>query len=58
MGADLHPNLLSVDDKSFGLKVGLPNLLRVALGEADIAAELLALAGDITLLHVLILTFT
>jgi hypothetical protein len=51
LGTDLHRNLLAIDDQSFGLEVWLPDLLGVALGEADIAAELLAFAGDFTLLH-------
>jgi hypothetical protein len=51
LGAYLEGNLLAIDHNGLGLKIRLPNLLGVALREADIAAVLLALAGDFTLLH-------
>lgn len=52
MRTNLHRNLLAVDYKSLLLEVRLPYLFGVALREADVAAELLALASDFTLLHV------
>ena len=52
MRTDFHRNLLTVDFKSLLLEVRLPYLLGVALRKADVAAKLLALASDFTLLHV------
>ncbi len=51
LGADFEGNFLTIDNQSFGLKVWLPNLFGVALGEADIAAILLAFAGEFTFVH-------
>lgn len=51
MGADFHRYLLTVYFESFFLEVWLPDFLGVALREADITAELLALASDFTLVH-------
>jgi hypothetical protein len=51
LGADFHRNLVAIDDYGLGLEVWLPDFLGVALGEADIVAELLALASEFTLLH-------
>ncbi len=48
---DFHRNLLAVDFKSLLLEVRLPYLFGVALRKADVAAKLLALASDFTLLH-------
>lgn len=48
---NFHRHLLAIYDKRLGLKVWLPHLFSVALREANIAAELLALASDFTLLH-------
>jgi hypothetical protein len=51
LGAELHSDFFAVNHDSLGLKIWLPNLLGVALREADIAAVLLAFAGEFTLLH-------
>lgn len=51
MGADLHGDFFAVNNEGFSLKVGLPNLFGVALRKADIAAVLLAFAGEFTYLH-------
>ena len=51
LGAEFHLDFAAVNNKRFHLKVGFPNLLGVALGETDIAAVLLAFAGEVTLLH-------
>jgi hypothetical protein len=56
LGADLEPDLLAVDDDRLVLKIRLPNLLGVALRKADIAAVLLAFAGDVADLHDFFLT--
>ncbi len=52
LSTDFHRNFLAVNFKCFLLKIRLPYLLGVALREADIAAKLLALAGDFAFLHV------
>ena len=51
LSADFHSDLLTVNDKSLGLKVGLPNFLGVALGEANVVAVLLAFAGEFADVH-------
>lgn len=51
LGAKLHRNLFAVYDKSFSLKVWLPNFLSMALREANLVPVLLALTGEFTLLH-------
>ena len=55
MGADLQLELLAIDDDRLVLKIRLPDLLGVALREADIAAVLLAFTGDVANLHIVIL---
>lgn len=50
-GAELEPDLFTINCHGFGLQIRLPNLVGVALREANIAAVLLALTGDIALLH-------
>ena len=51
LGADLQGDLLAIDDQGLLLQVRLPDLLGVALREADVVAVLLALAGNFTFLH-------
>ena len=51
MSADLEFYLAAVNNNSLGLEVRLPDLLGVALRKAHIVAELLAFAGNVTLLH-------
>lgn len=51
MSREFHGHFFSINKNSLGLQVGLPDFLGVALREADIAAVLLAFAGDVTLLH-------
>lgn len=51
LGAYFQLNLLAVDNNCLLLQVWFPNLLGVALREADAIAELLALAGNFTLTH-------
>ena len=51
LGANLQLNLLTVNNNGLLLKVRFPNLLGVALREADVVAELLAFTGDFTLTH-------
>lgn len=53
MGANAQLNLLTIDNNGFFLEVWFPDLFGVALGEADIVAELLALAGEFTLTHLI-----
>lgn len=53
--ADLHRHLFAINNDGLSLEVWLPNFLGVTLRKADIAAELLALAGDFTFLHNLFL---
>lgn len=53
LGTELHANFLAVDNQGLDLEIWLPNLLGVALREANVAAVLLALTGEITLLHTL-----
>lgn len=50
----LEFDLLAIDNDSLGLQVRIPYLFGVALREADVVAELLALTGDITFTHYLI----
>ena len=52
LSTDLELNLFTVDDDSLSLEIWLPDFLSVALREADIAAELLAFAGEFTLVHI------
>lgn len=51
LGANLELDFAAIDNNSLGLQVRLPDFLGVALREADIAAELLALAGEFTDVH-------
>ncbi len=51
LGADLDLYFFAIDLDGFILEVGLPDFLGVALTEADIAAILLALAGEFAFLH-------
>lgn len=51
MCADLHLKFFAINHDGFNLKIWFPDFLGMALGETDIAAELLAFAGDFTLLH-------
>jgi L-ascorbate metabolism protein UlaG (beta-lactamase superfamily) len=56
LGADLHLDLFAVDDNGLSLEVWLPDFLGVALRKADIAAVLLAFAGEFANLHGLVLS--
>lgn len=49
--ANLERHFFAVDNDSLSLEVWFPNFFGVALREADVAPELLALTGDVTLLH-------
>jgi hypothetical protein len=51
LGAQLHLDAFTVDNDGLGLEVWLPNFFGVALRKADIAAVLLAFAGEFTFLH-------
>ena len=51
MGADLEGHFLTVDHKSLGLEVWLPDFLGVALRKADIIAVLLSFAGEFAYIH-------
>jgi hypothetical protein len=51
LSAELHFDLFAIDDDGLALKIWLPDLLGVALREADIVAVLLAFTGEITFLH-------
>lgn len=55
MGAELHLDFFAVNNDRLHLEVGLPDLFGVALRETDIAAVLLAFAGEITFLHKVLL---
>ena len=57
LGADFHRDFLAIDDDSFGLEIWFPYFLGVALREADIAAVLLAFAGEFTDVHTCILLY-
>lgn len=58
LGADFHLYLFAFNNDCFSLEVGIPNLLGVALAKADVVAELFALAGEFTLLHVIYPIYT
>mgnify|MGYP003594175171 CR=1 FL=1 len=53
LGANLELDLLAIDYDGLLLEVWLPDLLGVALREADVAAELLTLAGNVAFAHVI-----
>jgi len=44
-------NFFAINNNSLGLEVRFPDLLSVALREANVVAVLLALTGDVTYLH-------
>jgi hypothetical protein len=58
LGAEFQRNFFAIDNHSLGLEVWLPDFLGVALRKADVVAVLLTFAGDVTLLHVVILIVT
>lgn len=51
LGAELHLDLLAIDDDGLGLKIWLPDFLGMALREGHVVPVLLAFAGEITFLH-------
>jgi hypothetical protein len=51
LGAQLHLDFFAVNHERLGLEIGLPDFLGMALAEANIAAILLAFAGEVTFLH-------
>jgi hypothetical protein len=51
LSANFELNLLAVNNYGLLLQVWFPYLLGVALREANVVAELLAFASDITLTH-------
>ena len=51
LGANFKLYLFAVNSNCLDLQVRLPDFLGVALAEANIAAVLLAFAGEFTLLH-------
>ena len=51
LGADFHSHFFAINHQGFGLEIGLPDFLGVALRKTDIAAVLFAFAGEFTFLH-------
>lgn len=49
--AQFHGNFFAVKHESFGLEVWFPDFFGMALRKTDVTAVLLALAGEITFLH-------
>jgi hypothetical protein len=57
LGAELQLDFLAVYHHRFVLEVWFPDLLGVALAEANVATVLLALASEFTFLHDYFLKF-
>ena len=58
LGAYLKRHFLSVDDEGLLLQVWLPHFFSVTLREANVVAELLTFAGNITYTHYLFLLYS
>ena len=51
MSAEFHSDFPAINNNGLGLQIRLPDFFGMALRKADIAAELFAFTGKITLLH-------